>query len=43
LFSLDFYFFNEDVPDESIDLKERWNEAAKGGNPNIELRDMVNL
>jgi hypothetical protein len=43
LFNLDFYFFNGDVEDHSLDLKEKWNDMAKGGNPNIELRDMVNL
>jgi hypothetical protein len=43
LFNLDFYFFNKDIADHSIDLKEKWKESAKGGNANIELRDMVNL
>ncbi|MDR1498722.1 MAG: hypothetical protein LBS34_00335 [Rickettsiales bacterium] len=43
LFNLDFYFLNRDIEDQSLDLQEKWKECAKGGNPNIELRDMVNL
>jgi hypothetical protein len=43
LFNLDFYFLNEDAPSHSVDLGEKWKEAAKSGNANIELKDIVNL
>jgi hypothetical protein len=42
-FNLDFYFFNNDVKDYSLDLQEKWKECAKGGNANIELKEMLNL
>jgi hypothetical protein len=43
LFNLDFYFLNDDAPNHSLNLGEKWKEAAKSGNPNIELKDIVNL
>jgi hypothetical protein len=43
LFNLDFYFINGDAPNHSIDLGEKWKEATKSGNANIELKDLVNL
>jgi hypothetical protein len=43
LFNLDFYFINNDVPNGELDIREKWKEAAKGGNSNIKIEDIVNL
>jgi hypothetical protein len=43
LFKLDFYFFNGDAPDGSIDLKEKWRECAKNGNADADLTVMANM
>jgi hypothetical protein len=43
LFNLDFYFFNDEIENHSLDLHEKWKDCAKGGNPNVELKDIVNM
>jgi hypothetical protein len=43
LFNLDFCFLNSEMGNEELDIGENWKQCAKVGNPNIEIRDLVNL
>jgi hypothetical protein len=43
LFNLDVIFFNDDIPDHSLDLKEKWKGCAEKGNSEAKLVDMINL